>query len=71
MNKNQNCDGSHCWLKVGEVRALPYQWDKDGTVLGNLIVCQACYWHKMAYRYLEHPKMARPKWNTLEIYKGA
>ncbi len=71
MNKNNMCDGTHCAKADGEVKLLPTGGD------GNMIICQTCFLHEIAYRKRENQRLSKdcqfktPAWSELKIYEGA
>jgi hypothetical protein len=67
--QNNMCGGIHCTSENGEVRTLPLTLNGNS----NMILCQACHEHEMAFRQAENKRgvaypYAIPAWESLEIY---
>ena len=71
MNHNPNCDGDHCNSATGQVRVLP-----TGSLPhhGNMILCQSCFRHELAWRVERNTELAPdcafklPTWESLKVY---
>jgi hypothetical protein len=66
--QNPNCDGGVCLNHKGQVRVLPSGGDS------NLILCQACFFHEIAWRKERNKDLCKenhfklPKWEDLKVY---